>query len=245
MAANRHKVFFAGWACSILVNTGLTMVAYNFASVALIAPFGGVHIAFNVVLAHFVNAEPLGWSDLANTLTILSGLVTVLVIGPKDEPAYTLQTLWGFYRDVPCLIFASALGALIITLHATRQAERLCQAVDPELSKEARERRAVGLKAARRTATAGLAGCFACFSNLSIKLVIEIMSAAGNGEPVCERAPQTHTHPAAPAQPPRPPAARFCGGDSSADCGRPQSATGTPTSSPEWRSSLRPTNSTG
>eukprot|EP01050_Picozoa_sp_SAG11_P020265 SAG11_NODE_3387_length_2479_cov_4.557983_2_plen_124_part_00 len=76
---NPNCVFAAGWFSSIVVNTGLTMLAYNFASVALVAPFGGVHIACNVVLAHFVNKEPLVGSDFLNVFVILVGLTGTFV----------------------------------------------------------------------------------------------------------------------------------------------------------------------
>eukprot|EP01051_Picozoa_sp_SAG22_P016511 SAG22_NODE_2345_length_2685_cov_2.129544_2_plen_309_part_00 len=141
-------LFALGWFLSIVVSVALTLVAYGLASVALLAPFGGLRIASNIFLAHYVNKEPLACSDIWRTLLVLAGLTVVLVLGPKENPRHALPALVGLYQQPVFLLYAAAMAVLTAGLLAARR---------------------LGGRRTQRASTAALSGCFASFSNLCVR----------------------------------------------------------------------------
>eukprot|EP01050_Picozoa_sp_SAG11_P020264 SAG11_NODE_3387_length_2479_cov_4.557983_1_plen_319_part_00 len=107
----------------------------------------------------------------------------MLVLGPKHEPDYTLAQLWDFYHNPFFIVFASGVLAFMATLFVTRNREEWALCIEDLGSSDAagywkrKNAQHVRLNSSRRAATAALAGCFATFSNLSLKCVIEIAKA--------------------------------------------------------------------
>jgi drug/metabolite transporter (DMT)-like permease len=93
LPATSRRLFFFGWFCSIAVNCTLNLWALSMAPLALVIPFAGTHMLFNLLLATKLNKEVLRQRDLGAALLIFAGTTIVLVFGPKSDTRHSLEKL--------------------------------------------------------------------------------------------------------------------------------------------------------
>jgi len=90
-----HLAFVTGLALNTLVGPIVDMAAYAFAPQSLIAPFGGLDIVWNVLLAPFTLGEKVTPRRCFAVLLIFVGTVVSAIFGDHVEYEYTVKTIKG------------------------------------------------------------------------------------------------------------------------------------------------------
>jgi len=121
----------AGMFCTIILNTSCTIGSYSFAEANLVMPFGGgMHIIWGILFAQWMNGEKVTSYVVRCCSTIIAGVVTVVVAGSKDRPAYSPAELAAFYesRTFECYVVLTVvvmlLFASVFRLPIARRAAR-------------------------------------------------------------------------------------------------------------------------
>lgn len=156
-------LFCIGWFSSIVLNNGLTIASYNFASIVLITPLGGFHILFAVLLAIWLNNEPFKAQDGVSVAVIIIGVVGVIFAGPKkDEELSPIQLYERFQEPifVGWCCFEAALMLMLAFLAAM-----------------------LGQKW-QRVAMPLMAALCGSFSNLLVKISLSLVVQSSRGTPV-------------------------------------------------------------
>lgn len=84
---------FSGLSMNALLGPLVDMASYAFAAQSLIAPFGGLDIVWNTMLAPFTLKETLTRSRLIGAMLVAIGTSVSVVFGVHDEKEYTREYL--------------------------------------------------------------------------------------------------------------------------------------------------------
>lgn len=95
-AASR-KALFIGLGLNTAFGPIVDMAAYAFAAQSLIAPFGGLDVVWNTLLAPFTLNEKLTARRAAGCLLISFGAVGSAFFGSHAQPTYTVEMLEGLF----------------------------------------------------------------------------------------------------------------------------------------------------
>jgi uncharacterized membrane protein len=94
------KALFVGLGLNTAFGPIVDMAAYAFAAQSLIAPFGGLDVVWNTLLAPFTLKEKLTKRRALGCLLISAGAVGSAFFGSHAQPTYTVEDLQGlFFRE--------------------------------------------------------------------------------------------------------------------------------------------------
>eukprot|EP01062_Namystynia_karyoxenos_P059429 TRINITY_DN50876_c0_g1_i1.p1 TRINITY_DN50876_c0_g1~~TRINITY_DN50876_c0_g1_i1.p1 ORF type:complete len:397 (+),score=60.96 TRINITY_DN50876_c0_g1_i1:76-1191(+) len=91
----REPLWLAGWALTLLVDTGANIVALALAPLEVIAPLGALHIMWATAFAAVINGEELRLRDGFGAFCVVCGVGLVLLAAPSDGGGGTVAALSG------------------------------------------------------------------------------------------------------------------------------------------------------
>nr|CEL70126.1 TPA: hypothetical protein BN1204_058130 [Neospora caninum Liverpool] len=103
-----RPLWLIGMCLGTVINSLLSIVSLDFASAAVITPFAGLHIFWNVILSRFVLQERVLLQHYVGSALILLGLLLVLCFGVHTPPPLSLEQLLQLYSQNTCLLYFSA-----------------------------------------------------------------------------------------------------------------------------------------
>eukprot|EP00747_Dinoflagellata_sp_TGD_P191273 gnl/TRDRNA2_/TRDRNA2_54425_c0_seq1.p1 gnl/TRDRNA2_/TRDRNA2_54425_c0~~gnl/TRDRNA2_/TRDRNA2_54425_c0_seq1.p1 ORF type:complete len:467 (-),score=81.27 gnl/TRDRNA2_/TRDRNA2_54425_c0_seq1:9-1409(-) len=98
-------LFYVGLLVNTIAGPLLDLAAYTFAAQSLLAPFGGLDIVWNALLAPYVLKEKLTWPRIIACCLIFGGTVSAGAFGSHDDGKYTVEFLEETLEDVRILIY--------------------------------------------------------------------------------------------------------------------------------------------
>mmetsp|Transcript_56996 Transcript_56996/g.128909 ORF Transcript_56996/g.128909 Transcript_56996/m.128909 type:complete len:452 (-) Transcript_56996:121-1476(-) len=98
-------IMIAGLVINTAVGPIVDMGAYSFASQSLIAPFGGLDVVWNALLAPFLLDEKLTWRRIVGCVLIMIGTGMAGCFGNHEDAEYTLEYLEETLLHVRVLIY--------------------------------------------------------------------------------------------------------------------------------------------
>lgn len=101
-------VFRVGLLTNVAVGPIIDTTAYSFAPQSLIAPFGGLDVVWNALLAPYVLGEKLTCRRLVGAVLIFAGTSMAGAFGNHDDKTYTLQMLEDILINVRVGIYFAA-----------------------------------------------------------------------------------------------------------------------------------------
>eukprot|EP01068_Selenidium_serpulae_P013807 Selendium_serpulae@DN6012_c0_g1_i1.p1 len=127
----KRPLWLSGMFCSVVLDGVMTIVALNFTSAAIVTPFAGLHIFWNVVLAKHVLKENVIFQHLVGSGLILFGLTLILIFGIHESPEYGLEELLSLYSQTAFVVYAIfCSGALALCLYISCFAKDTAEAGD-------------------------------------------------------------------------------------------------------------------
>lgn len=91
---------------NVIVGPAINMASYSFAPQSLIAPFGGLDIVWNAVLAPYILKEALSCARVLAALSIVLGAAVCGVFGNHVDPQYTLPVLQELFISWRLLVYS-------------------------------------------------------------------------------------------------------------------------------------------
>lgn len=106
--------------CLFVINPITDIWALALAPQSMLAPFAGLNVVFNLVLAHFTLGEPVGMRDAFGTGALTVGCALVAAsFGSAKAKHYSLDELVTFYYNPYFVCYAVCTAALLAALTLT------------------------------------------------------------------------------------------------------------------------------
>ena len=86
----KRPLTWVGIFTSFLIPAPLDLAALVFARFSLLAPFASLCLVFNLIGAHLLLDERVGWLEIMSTLMIVSGCAVTTLFGAKDDVIFSL-----------------------------------------------------------------------------------------------------------------------------------------------------------
>jgi len=99
--------------CSIVLNTLAVLAALNFAAASMVTPFAGLHIFFNVILAHYICREPVGKRDIFGSVIIIIGMIFVIVFGSQHSFTFTFRDICNLFTRTDFVVYAICMAGIL------------------------------------------------------------------------------------------------------------------------------------
>mmetsp|Transcript_10541 Transcript_10541/g.33684 ORF Transcript_10541/g.33684 Transcript_10541/m.33684 type:complete len:335 (-) Transcript_10541:218-1222(-) len=109
----RRPVLLVGNFCNMVLNTGLSLVSFAFVDASISIPFGGMHIAFNVPLAYWINGERSSAKTVMYTGLVLVGVLVTLVFGNHSSNTFHARDLARNFLQPAFIASTLALGLVV------------------------------------------------------------------------------------------------------------------------------------
>jgi len=109
-----NSAFYAGLVINTVAGPILDMAAYSFAAQSLIAPFGGLDVVWNAVLAPYILKETLTRSRLYSCVLIFTGTLSSGVFGSHSDVQYTVELLEDLLLDWRVVMYLGFVLALVL-----------------------------------------------------------------------------------------------------------------------------------
>mmetsp|Transcript_26752 Transcript_26752/g.49125 ORF Transcript_26752/g.49125 Transcript_26752/m.49125 type:complete len:334 (-) Transcript_26752:160-1161(-) len=171
--------WICGFALQTFPNFFGDIIAYALAPLSLLAPLSGVAVALNTSIAPWMLGERLQkFPDIPATMLILAGVMITSMTGAhKDHVDVTDSTMIGELMTAPLTL--AVFAGLLVSLIAAFVIEEMGRAfTDEEVTKPAFDAPRVPFV----ILAAWLAAGTGCVTNISIKILSELLSAGQNKE---------------------------------------------------------------
>ncbi|CAL1140611.1 unnamed protein product, partial [Cladocopium goreaui] len=83
--------FRVGLVTNTAVGPLIDVAAYSFAPQSLVAPFGGLDVVWNALLAPFILKEKLTRHRLVGSILVMTGSIGSACFGSQEDPLYTIE----------------------------------------------------------------------------------------------------------------------------------------------------------
>ena len=156
----RRPLFLTGWACTLVINTPLNLMALHLAPASLIMPLTAVTVLINIPLANAINGEPVTETACRSTMLIFAGILCVVTASDKESRELGPATLAMLFDALQWKAFALCSAVLTISLGYTarRSAEN------------------------RRWCLPAMSGMCCAFTNVLLKVLVDGVSAGSGAE---------------------------------------------------------------
>lgn len=84
-------LFRIGLVTNTAVGPLIDVAAYSFAPQSLVAPFGGLDVVWNALLAPFILKEKLTRHRLVGSILVMTGSIGSACFGSQEDPLYTIE----------------------------------------------------------------------------------------------------------------------------------------------------------
>ena len=86
----RRPLTWLGMCTTVLIPAPLDLASLMFARYSLLAPFASLSLVFNMVGAHVLLDEQVGWVEVASTAMIITGCAMTTIFGSHDDTIFSL-----------------------------------------------------------------------------------------------------------------------------------------------------------
>ncbi|KFH02141.1 magnesium transporter NIPA [Toxoplasma gondii VAND] len=100
-----RPLWIIGTCLGTVINSLLSIISLDFATAAIVTPFAGLHIFWNVILSRFVLQEQVLPQHYIGSALILLGLLLVLCFGVHTPPPLSLEQLLRLYSQNTCVFY--------------------------------------------------------------------------------------------------------------------------------------------
>ncbi|KEP65861.1 UNVERIFIED_CONTAM: hypothetical protein HHA_315440 [Hammondia hammondi] len=100
-----RPLWIIGTCLGTVINSVLSIISLDFATAAVVTPFAGLHIFWNVILSRFVLQEQVLPQHYIGSALILLGLLLVLCFGVHTPPPLSLEQLLRLYSQNTCVCY--------------------------------------------------------------------------------------------------------------------------------------------
>lgn len=101
-----------------MLGAGASVASFAWIDASVAIPFGGLHIALGLPLAHFMNGEKLSMRTVLCNLVVLAGVMVVLLTGNHSSRTYGVRDLEALVLKPVFLACSGVLVALLLGLWA-------------------------------------------------------------------------------------------------------------------------------
>ncbi|PFH33702.1 hypothetical protein BESB_079180 [Besnoitia besnoiti] len=101
----RRPLWLLGTCLGTVINSLLSIISLDFASAAVVTPFAGLHIFWNVILSRLFLEERVSPQHYVGSALILVGLLLVLCFGVRTPPPLSLEALLRLYSQKTCVLY--------------------------------------------------------------------------------------------------------------------------------------------
>ncbi|CRH03741.1 conserved Plasmodium protein, unknown function [Plasmodium relictum] len=113
---SKNNLWILGILLSVVIDSSFTMIALYFTSAALVTPFAGVHILWNIIITNICLKIRTRLHQYMGSLFLICGIIFIITFSEKKVDINNMNDLISMYSQTKVIVYLVCVFSIIIIL---------------------------------------------------------------------------------------------------------------------------------